>query len=96
MEDYKTFSLRVLKKVRELNDNDLRRIVEIFNMCQVCWQKDIEKCEYRKVRKLIGLGECQVAQINKDIGSKGLIKLKLTNKELDVLHNVLKKADKKY
>ena len=36
---------------------------------------------------------CQVEEISKGIGSEKIIKLKLTNRELNILHNVLEKVD---
>ncbi len=57
----------ILEKVRNLSDKDLWEIVKLFDLCSYCWHDKPEKCEYRPIRKKLGMGECNVYKDKREL-----------------------------
>lgn len=57
----------ILEKVRELSDEELWGMVGVFDGCIDCWDDKPEECEYRPIRKKLGLGECYVYEIKTNL-----------------------------
>ncbi len=69
-----------IEKVRKLSDEDLRKIIEVFDACIECWKTgNPAKCKYQRIREKIGLKPCKMVRIwndtNKKI-AKGIYKIK--------------------
>ena len=54
-------------RVRILNDDDIRTLIDVFDGCGECWDDTPEDCEYRPLRKKIGLGDCHVLEVKKNL-----------------------------
>lgn len=61
----KRIDKKVLAKVRKLNDEELRKLVEVFDACVECWDPEPEKCKYQPIRKKIGLPPCDNLECKK-------------------------------
>jgi len=53
--------------VRKLSDEDVKELIAVFDGCTECWDDAPEDCEHRPLRERIGVGDCYVLEIKKNL-----------------------------
>ena len=58
--------MKLLPRVRKLDDDDMLKIIRAFDVCMECWNlRGAAECKYLKIRKKIGLNDCSILEIAK-------------------------------